>query len=124
MWYISLGLYPVAGWLRVACRFLREGPKEHVGRILSVKSMLINKVIERVKLDGHVRGNWYVPAVKHGVVWCGVCKIAVSVALEVNGKIAETPLGLEKDDFNHMNVAELKVVLKGVNVAIERGLSQ
>lgn len=32
--------------------------------------------------------------------------------------------GLEKkDDFNHINVAELEAVLKGVNMAIKWGLT-
>ena len=45
------------------------------------------------------------------------------MVLEINGKTAEDAVWLrKKDDFNHINVAELEAVLKGVNLAIKWGL--
>ena len=85
--------------------------------------LMIKKVIERVKLNDPVRGSRCVPDAKHGVVQCDTSKIATVVVLEINGKTAEDAVWLrKKDDFNHINVAELEAVLKGVNLAIKWGL--
>lgn len=120
-----VGHYPIAGWLRVACSYIKRRAagarwEDPVGE----QSMLmIKEVIERVKLDDPVRGSWCVPGVKHGVVWCDASKIATGVVLEINGKIAEDAAWLrKKDDFSHINVAELEAVLKGINMAIKWGL--
>ncbi|XP_068240111.1 uncharacterized protein [Palaemon carinicauda] len=116
-----VGHYPIAGWLRIACSYIKRRAsgarwEDPVGE---QSMMMIKEVIEGVKLDEPLRGNWCVPSVKHGVVWCDASKIAMGVVLEINGKIAEDAAWLrKKDDFNHINVAELKAVLKGVNLAI------
>ncbi|XP_068224113.1 uncharacterized protein [Palaemon carinicauda] len=116
-----VGHYPIAGWLRIACSYIKRRAsgarwEDPVGE---QSMMMVKEVIERVKLDDPVRGNWCVPSVKHGVVWCDASKIAMGVVLEINGKIAEDAAWLrKKDDFNHINVAELEAALKGVNLAI------
>lgn len=104
-----VGHYPIAGWLRVACNYIkRTAAGTRLEDPVGEQSMvMIKEVIERVKLDDPVRGNWCVPGVKHGVVWCDASNIAIGVVLEINGKIAEDAAWLrKKDDFNHINVAE------------------
>lgn len=120
-----VGHYPIAGWLRVACSYIkrRAGGAQWEDPVGEQSMLMIKEVIEKVKLDDPVRGNWCVPGVKHGVVWCDASNIAVGVILEINGKTAEDAAWLRKrDDFNHINVAELEAVLKGVNMAIKWGL--
>ncbi|KAK4318086.1 hypothetical protein Pmani_010884 [Petrolisthes manimaculis] len=121
-----VGHYPIAGWLRVACSFIKRSAAgaRWEGHIGEKSMMMIKDVIERVQLDDPVRGNWCVPGVKHGVVWCDASKIALGVVLEIDRKIVEDAAWLrKKDDFNHINVAELEAVLKGINMAIKWGLT-
>ena len=120
-----VGHYPIAGWLRVACSYIkRRAEGVNWEDLVGEQSlMMINEVIDRVKYDDPVRGTWCVPNLKCGVVWCDASKIAIGVMLEVDGKVAEDAAWLRKqDDFNHINVAELEAVLKGVNLAIRWGL--
>ena len=64
------------------------------------------------------------PELKHGVVWTDASQIAIGVVLEINGKAVEDAAWLrKKDDYSHINVAELEAVLKGVNLAIKWGLN-
>ncbi|XP_068216319.1 uncharacterized protein [Palaemon carinicauda] len=88
---ILVGHYPIAGWLRVACSYIerRASGARWEDPVGEQSIMMIKEVIERVKLDDPVRGNWCVPSVKHGVVWCDASKIAMGVVLEINGEIAE-----------------------------------
>ena len=58
------GHFPVCGWLRVACSYVKrfsEGKnwEDYAGK----KSLLMMKnIIERVNKDDPVRGKWLVPA--------------------------------------------------------------
>ncbi|KAF2346660.1 Glucose-methanol-choline oxidoreductase C-terminal [Trinorchestia longiramus] len=85
---------------------------------------MIREVIERVKVENPVRGRWSVPDVQHGVVWTDASKIALGAVLEINGKAIEDATWLrKKEDFSYINVAELEVVLKGVNLALKWGMT-
>lgn len=56
-------------------------------------------------------------------VWCDISSITKTVCIEIEGRVAEDAAGLsEKNDFNHINVAKLDVVIKGVNMALKLGL--
>ena len=49
--------------------------------------------------------------------------LALGVLLEINGVAVEDAAWLrKKEDFNHINVAELEAVLKGINLALKWGL--
>lgn len=120
-----VGHYPVAGWLRIACSYVKrrsEGATwddfvgdEAVG--------MIGDVLARVHDEDPVRGYWFVERGKSGVVWCDASCLGVGAAVEVNGRIIEDAAWLrKKDDYNHINVAELESVLKGINLAIKWGL--
>ncbi|KAF2343171.1 Ribonuclease H-like domain, partial [Trinorchestia longiramus] len=58
------------------------------------------------------------------VVWTDASKIALGSMLEINGKAIEDATWLrKKEDFSHINVAELEAVLKGVNLALKWGMT-
>lgn len=79
-----VGHYPIAGWLRIACSYVKrraEGVKweDKVGE-RSVTMM--QDIVERVKKEDPVRGSWYVPKWEKGVIWCDASSsIATGVVL-------------------------------------------
>ena len=111
-----VGHYPVAGWLRVACRYVKrraEGGRwdDYVGE--EAVSMLA-EVIARVEREDPVRGQWLVPKGSAGVVWCDASIIATGVLLEIGGVVAEDAAWLrKKDKYGHINIAELEAVVRG-----------
>ena len=117
-----VGHYPVAGWLRVSCSYIKrraEGVnwEDKVGQETMA---MLRELIERVRNEDPVHGRWYAPKVEKGVVWCDASSIATGVSLEIDGSVVEDGAWLrKKNDFNHINVAELDGVLKGVNLALK-----
>ena len=60
------------------------------------------------------------PKIEKGVVWCDTSSIATVVLLELGGVVVEDAARLrKKDDAGHINVAELDVVLKEINLALK-----
>lgn len=120
-----VGHYPIAGWLRVACSYIKrkaEGTRwdDYVGERAMV---MMGEVMERVKKEDPVKGRWTVPKRGDAVVWCDASSIAMGVLLEVDGQGVEDAAWLrKKDDCSHINVAELEAVLKGINMALKWGL--
>ena len=56
-------------------------------------------------------------------MWCDGSSIALGVVIEIAGTTVEDTDWLrKKDDFNHINVAELEAALKEINLAIKWGL--
>ena len=119
-----VGHYPVADWLRVACSYIKrcaEGNQWEDDVGVSAHSMLV-ETVERVKLQDPVKGAWYVPKSKECVVWCDASNLAHGVLLEIDGAVVEDGSWLrKKNDYNHINVAELDAIMKGVNMAIKWG---
>ena len=73
-----------------------------------------------MKSGDPVRGVWHVPKSEQGVIWCDASSLAIGVMLEMNGCVVEDAAWLrKKDDYSHINVAELEVVLKGINLALK-----
>ncbi|GFO30150.1 Pol polyprotein [Plakobranchus ocellatus] len=120
-----VGHYPVAGWLRVACSYVKrqtEGSKwdEYSG---DRACDLIREVV--VQKEDPVRGKWNVPSEAKGVVWCDASNLALGVVIDIGGVTAEDATWLrKKDDYNHINVAELESALKGMNLGMQWGLKQ
>lgn len=78
-------------------------------------------------MEDPVKGRWTVPrkCTRSGVVWCDSSNIAMGVLLEIEGKGIEDAAWLrKKGDVNHINVAELESIIKGVNLALKWGLTQ
>ena len=60
-----------------------------------------------------------------GVVWCDASNIATGVLLEIGGVVAEGAAWLrKKDNYSHINIAELEAVVKGVNLTLKWGLRE
>ncbi|GFO16630.1 Pol polyprotein [Plakobranchus ocellatus] len=122
-----VGHYPVAGWLRVACSYVKrqtEGSKwdDYAG---DRACGLIREVVEQVQKEDPVRGKWNVPSEAKGVVWCDASNLALGVVIDIGGVTAEDATWLrKKDDYNHINVAELESALKGMNLGVQWGLKQ
>lgn len=120
-----VGHYPVAGWLRTACSFIKrnaEGDKwgDPVGAETVTR---IREVVDTVKRKDPVSGVWNVKEKEHGVVWCDASNLALGVILEIGNVVVEDGAWLrKKDDFSHINVAELEAVMKGVNLGLKWGL--
>ena len=70
-----------------------------------------------------VKGIWKVKKTESGTVWCDASNMGLGVVVEIGGCIAEDSAWLrKKDDYHHINVAELDSVLKGLNLAIKWNL--
>ena len=118
-----VGHYPIAGWLRVACSYIKRraegtGWDDDVGECAVG---MIREVLERVRREDPVRGRWTVPeSASSAVVWCDSSSLAMGVLLEVADSGVEDASWLrKKGDFNHINVAELEAILKGINLALK-----
>ena len=119
------GHYPVAGWLRTACSYIKrhaEGEKWE-DKVGEKTTAVLREVLKEVNRDDPVKGKWDVPKTNRGTVWCDASSIATGVILEVGGVVAEDAAWLrKKGEASHINVAELDAVLKGVNLALKWGL--
>ena len=102
-----VGHYPIAGWLRVACGYVKrcaEGTRwtDLIGD--NAQAMLVD-MLQRVKNEDPVKGVW---ACKNqnfkGRIWCDASSISVGCALEINDQIVEDAAWLrKKDDTAHIN---------------------
>ncbi|KAG1670332.1 hypothetical protein GQR58_016949 [Nymphon striatum] len=119
-----VGHYPVAGWLRPCCSFLKrlgcggswdEPVESSVGE-------LANELLVRARAEDPVRGRWHVSPHGTVTVWTDASSLGIGVALEVDGSVAEDASWLRKEsDHRHINVAELEAVARGINLAISWG---
>ena len=122
-----IGHYPVVGWLRVACSFIKRHSDGHaweddVGDLTRAR---LSQVLERLRKNDPVRGSWSVVNNGSGNVWSDASSLAFGVVLEVGGKIVEDASWLrKKDDGSHINVAELEAVIKGLNIALKWSLRE
>ncbi|KAG1663749.1 hypothetical protein GQR58_020218 [Nymphon striatum] len=119
-----VGHYPVAGWLRPCCSFLKrlgcggswdEPVESSVGE-------LANELLVRARAEDPVRGRWHVSPHGTVTVWTDASSLGMGVALEVDGSVAEDASWLRKEsDHRNINVAELEAVARGINLAISWG---
>ena len=80
-------------------------------------------VLAEVSANDPVRGSWNLYLGETAKVWCDGSSIALGVVIEIAGTTVEDTDWLrKKDDFNHINVAELEAALKEINLAIKWGL--
>jgi len=121
------GHYPTAGWLRVACSFL----KRHVeaerwsDAVDETTSRRLREMVEHVRKEDPVHGTWQVNNRGKGVVWCDASDLALGVVVEIEDAVVEDGAWMRKaDDYAHINVAELEAVLKGINLCLKWGLKE
>lgn len=120
-----VGHYPLAGWLRVACSYMKRaaGTGSWSDKVPEHALRMLNETIERVKKEDPVCGQWTVADVSRGRVWCDASALAIGASVEIGGKAVEDAAWLRKPtDSGHINVAELEAVLKGVNLALKWAL--
>ncbi|CAE1318271.1 unnamed protein product [Acanthosepion pharaonis] len=122
-----VGDYPIAGWLRIACSYLkrRAGGIDWEDIVDSESTSMVQEVVEEVRHHDPVRGRWHVPKMEKGVVWCDASSMATGVCIEIDGAIVEDAAWLRKKrDYIHINVAELDGTIKGVKLALKWGLKE
>ena len=116
-----VGHYPVVGWLRTACSFVKRMAEgvEWVDRIPAEARAAAKEVVSRVIDNDPVRGAWDAKDTTACTTWCNASSLAVGACLEVKGWIVEEAAWLRKEgDGSHINIAELEAVLKGLNLAL------
>ena len=120
-----IGHYPRVGWLRVACSYAKRHAggvrwEDDVGDAARVR---IKEMVEEVRKNDPVKGEWKVPRSETGTVWCDASDLALGVVMEINGVEVEDAAWLRKsDDHHHINVAELEAVIKGINLCVKWGV--
>ena len=121
-----VGHYPVAGWLRVACSYIKRVAEgfsweDYIG---DEAAGIIQEILSRVQREDPVTGKWSVPKTKKGVVWCDASSLALGVVLCIDEQVVEDGAWLRKrDDYNHINVAELEAAMRALNMAVKWGFS-
>ena len=118
-----LGHYPVCGWLRPACSYIKRqciGGSDWDGPVSELVVKFCKGVAERLSTDDPVHGGWSVPNAESTVcnVWCDASSIALGAVVEVGGSVLEDCSWLRpKKDTRHINVVELESVVKALNLA-------
>ena len=118
--------YPVASWLRVACSYIKRQTNECKwdDPIPEVVTKMIKETVQRLKSDDPVRGCWAVCSQGEGTVWCDASSLAIGVSVQIGGEQVEDGCWLRKDDGNHINVAELEGVIRGISLGVKWGITK
>ena len=122
-----LGHFPAAGWLRVATGFVqRMTARMKIAwddRVDDLIMSFLNDIDARLRNEGDpVRGSWHVRSDSPLSVWTDASKIALGVALEIDGDVVEDAAWLRpEDDLSHINRAELDAIVRGVTMALKWG---
>jgi len=128
-----IGHFPIGNWLRCACSYVKrlscsdevglKGKCSWENRIGPQAQAVISEILERVREDDPVGGIWSPGAViawQNVRIWCDASSMATGIVLDVDDTIIEDASWLRsKTDHEHINVAELDSVIKGVNLALK-----
>ena len=93
-----LGHYPVAGWLRLACSYVkrRASGVDWEDRVDCKTLKVIQEILVVVERKDPDTGVWHIPETKIGVVWCDASSIATGVVVAIGGLVAEDSTWLRK----------------------------
>ena len=98
-----IGHYPVAGWRRVACSYVKRlasgTSRDHY--IGDDAHKVVQEVLAEVSVNDPVQGVLNVQLGETGNVWCDASSIALAGAT-----VKDAAWLRKKDDFNHINVAD------------------
>ena len=120
------GHYPVAGWLRIACSFVKrhsDGSRwdDLIG---DTACAMPRDIILKVEQQDLVRGAWCVSSAWSCDLWCDASSLATGCAVEIDDVIVEDGAWMRKKDDNaNINLSELDAILKGVNIALKWSVS-
>ena len=120
--------YPVCGWLRPAASFVKRLANETASRWDDpieggLVPQLVEELVASVNAADPAKGRWNVSG-DTMTVYTDASSLALGVTVEVNGETVEDASWLRKtDDATHINLAELDAVLKGVNMALQWGVT-
>ena len=118
-----VGHLPVGGWLRVAVAFIKRRASEVTAgwdnKIDDAPlNTMIKEVLTRVRKEDPARGRWCVDGQTLSV-WVDASSLATGVSLVYDGAVVEDACWLRPaKDSQHINLAELDAVIKGINLAI------
>ncbi|GFR63966.1 hypothetical protein ElyMa_000167900 [Elysia marginata] len=115
----------MAGWLRVACSYLKRiaegGRWDDYAREKACR--MLREMLDQVHRDDPVKSKWRAPMTTKFVIWVEASDLAFGLQVEIDGVPVEVAAWLRKrDDYSHINVAELEAALKGVNLGAKWGL--
>ena len=118
-----VGHFPVVKWIGVAAAFIKrratditKGWNDEVTDV--PLTTMITEVVARVRQEDPVRGKWCVDGPELDV-WVDASSLATGVSLEHDGAAVEDASSSWKErDTQHINMAELDAVLKGINMAL------
>lgn len=113
---------PVCGWLRVMSSYLKRlanaASTSWNDEITDSKlRLMLEEMLTRVEECDPARGRWDVVGDK-ATVWVDASSLAMGAAIEVDGDIIEDACWLRKNECTHINLAELDVVIRGLNLAV------
>ena len=93
-----LGHYPVAGWLQLACSYVkrRASGVDWEGRVDCKTLKVIQEILVDVEKKDSVIGAWHIPETKIGVVWCDASSMETGMVVEIGGLVAEDATLLRK----------------------------
>ena len=114
---------PVAGWLRLACSFIKRCTNE-AGWDETITDKRVNEMImevmEKVIKCDPAKGVWNVKPNASLTVWCDASSLAKGVVIMQGDKKIEDATWLRsKSDAMHINVAELDACIEGLNMALK-----
>ena len=93
-----LGHYPVAGWLRLACSYVkrRASGVDWEDRVDRKTLKVIQEILVDIEKKDPVTRAWHILETKIGVVWCDASSIATDVVVEIGCLVAEDATWLRK----------------------------
>ena len=118
-----VGHLPVGGWLRVAMVFIRRRASNvTTGWDDKIDDAPLNTMIKEVITRGHkkdlTRGRWCIDRQALSV-WVDASSLATGVSLVYDGAVVGDVRWLcPEKDSQHINLAELDAIIKGINLAI------
>ena len=118
-----VGHLPVCGWLRVATAFIKRRASAVTSRWDDgvddgPLNTMITETLARVRKADPARGKWCVDGSDFDV-WVDASSLATGVSLERDGTVVEDACWMRPEkDPQHINLAELDAIIKGVNLAI------
>ena len=80
---------------------------------------MMTDVMSRLRQNDPARGTWCVNGPTYAV-WVDASSLAIGVAVEVNGAVIEDASWMRSEhDSQHINLAELDAVVRGINLALQ-----